>query len=356
MSRSRGGSLPVLTAAGLVLGGIALARAARKRRRIDLAGKVAVVTGGSRGLGLVLARELVRVGARVAICARDQLELARAADQLEALGADLLALTCDVTRPEEVEEALAQVRERLGPIDLLINNAGVIQVGPLEAMTPADFEHALRVHFWGPLHTTLAVLPEMRRRRAGRIVNIASVGGQISVPHLLPYCASKFALVGLSQGLRPTLARYGVYVTTVCPGLMRTGSPRNASFKARHRAEYAWFSISDSLPVLSMDAEVAAQRILDACRHGDAELVMPVGTSVAVKLNALFPGVGAALLSVADRLLPRPGGVGTATRRGSESESRWSPSVLTRPTEEAAARNNELARRAGDQGLAPRPL
>jgi hypothetical protein len=101
---------------------------------------------------------------------------------------------------------------------------------------------------------------------------------------------------------------------------------------------------------------VAAQRILDACRHGDAELVMPVGTSVAVKLNALFPGVGAALLSVADRLLPRPGGVGTATRRGSESESRWSPSVLTRPTEEAAARNNELARRAGDQGLAPRPL
>jgi NAD(P)-dependent dehydrogenase (short-subunit alcohol dehydrogenase family) len=352
--RPRGPSLDLLAAAGLVLGGIAIARTARARRRIDLAGRVAVITGGSRGLGLVLARELVREGAKVAICARDQLELARAADQLETLGADVLALTCDVTRPEEVEEAFAQVRERLGPIDILINNAGVIQVGPLEAMTPEDYDHALQVHFWGPLHTSLAVLPEMRRRKAGRIVNIASVGGKISVPHLLPYSASKFALVGFSQGLRSALAADGVFVTTVCPGLMRTGSPPNASFKARHRAEFAWFSISDSLPLLSMDATEAARRILAACRFGDAELVMPASTAAAVALNALFPGVGAALLSVADRLLPGPGGIGTATRRGTESRSRWSPSALTRSSDEAAARNNELARRAGDRELRPR--
>jgi len=355
-TRRRRTSLRLLAAAGLTLGVAALARSeSRRRRQMELFGRVAVITGGSRGLGLVLARELVREGARIAICARDQLELARACEQLEGLGAEVLALTCDVTRPEEVEEALAQVREHLGPVDILINNAGVIQVGPLEVMTPEDYDDALRTHFWGPLHTTLAVLPEMRRRKSGRIVNIGSIGGKISVPHLLPYSVSKFALVGFSEGLRSALARDRVYVTTVCPGLMRTGSPRNAEFKGRHRGEFAWFSISDSLPLLSMDATLAARRILEACRRGDAELVMPASAAVAVRLNALFPEAGAAVMGLAERLLPRPGGIGTETRRGAESTSGWSPSVLTRSSDAAAARNNEVAGRDGDPDTTRRP-
>ena len=170
------------------------------------------------------------------------------------------------------------------------------------------------------------------------------MGGRISIPHLLPYSASKFALVGFSEGLRGVLARHGNYVTTVCPGLMRTGSPRNASFKGQHRDEFAWFSISDSLPLLSMPATRAARRIIEACRHGDAELVMPLSTAVAVKLNALVPGAGAAVMSLAERLLPGPGGIGTDVRRGAESESRWSPSVLTALGDRAAAKNNELVR------------
>jgi short-subunit dehydrogenase len=181
----------------------------------------------------------------------------------------------------------------------------------------------------------------MRRRREGRIVNIASVGGKIAVPHLLPYSASKFALVGFSEGLRGALANDGVYVTTVCPGLMRTGSPRNASFKGRHRAEYAWFSIADSLPILSMDATRAARRILDACRHGDAEPVMPLTTALAVRLNGLAPGLGTGLMQLSERVLPGPGGIGRQRRRGKESESRWAPSVLTTLTERAAGENNE---------------
>jgi NAD(P)-dependent dehydrogenase (short-subunit alcohol dehydrogenase family) len=331
-----------LLTVGTLVGAAALARRAiRSRRVFELTGKVALVTGGSRGLGLVLARELVRAGARVAICARDEGELARARDQLEPSGARVLALTCDITDRDQVEEALAQVREQLGPVDVLINNAGTIQVGPMDVMTLADYETALRVHFWGPLFTTLGVVPEMRRRRAGRIVNIASVGGKLSVPHLLPYCASKFALVGFSEGLRGALIKDGIYVTTVCPGLMRTGSPRNASFKGRHRAEYAWFSIADALPVVSMDAGKAARRILEACRHGDAELVMPLATDLAVRLNALAPSLGGALMSGAERVLPGPGGVGTGNRRGAESESRWSPSVLTALGDRAAEANNE---------------
>jgi NAD(P)-dependent dehydrogenase (short-subunit alcohol dehydrogenase family) len=328
-------------AAGVLVGLWALTRDARRRRRLDLRDRVALVTGGSRGLGLVLARELVREGAQVAICARDEAELARARHQFAALGADVFALTCDVTDRDQVEEMLAQIRERLGPVEVLINNAGTIQVGPAEEMTPADYDEALRAHFWGPLYTTLGVLPEMRRRREGRIVNIASVGGKIAVPHLLPYSASKFALVGFSEGLRGALAKERVYVTTVCPGLMRTGSPRNASFKGRHRAEYTWFSIADSLPILSMDATRAARRILDACRHGDAELVMPLATELAVRLNGLVPGLGIGLMALSERVLPGPGGIGRQRRRGKDSESRWAPSMLTALTERAAGENNE---------------
>jgi NAD(P)-dependent dehydrogenase (short-subunit alcohol dehydrogenase family) len=340
--RPRTSARDLLIATGTAVVALVLARAAaRKRRRIDLRDKVVVVTGGSRGLGLVLARELVSEGARVAICARDEAELDRARTQLERSGADVLPVVCDVTSRDQVDAMLARVRERLGPVDILINNAGVIQVGPMEEMTAEDYENALRVHFWGPLFTTLGVLPEMRRRRAGRIVNIASIGGKISIPHLLPYSASKFALVGFSEGLRGSLARDGIYVTTVCPGLMRTGSPRNAWFKGRYREEFAWFSIGDALPVVSMAATRAARRILDACRDGDAELTMPFSAFL-IKLNGLFPGVGADVVSLAERLLPGPGGIGCDMRLGSESESGWSPSVLTKLGDEAAARNNEL--------------
>ena len=93
---------------------------------------------------------------------------------------------------------------------MLVNNAGVIQVGPIEVMTHEDFELAMKAHFWGPLNTILAVLPSMRQRRQGRIVNICSIGGKVSVPHLVPYSASKFALVGLSKGLRAELMKDGI--------------------------------------------------------------------------------------------------------------------------------------------------
>ena len=153
---------------------------------------------------------------------------------------------------------------------MLINNAGIIQVGPLDHMQPRDFEEAMAVHFWAPLHTMLAAIPHMRRQGGGRIVNISSIGGKIGVPHLAPYCASKFALTGLSDSLRGELAKDLIYVTTVCPGMMRTGSPFNAWFKGRHRDEFTWFAVSDSIPLMSIDSGRAAAQVIDACRHGDA--------------------------------------------------------------------------------------
>jgi short-subunit dehydrogenase len=234
------------------------------------------------------------------------------------------------------------VQQHFGRIDVLINNAGMIQVGPVELMTLEDYEEAMKVHFWGPLYTILAVLPGMRQRREGRIVNISSIGGKVSMPHLLPYNVSKFALVGLSEGLRAELAKDRIVVTTVCPGLMRTGSPRNALFKGQHRAEYTWFSISDALPLLSQSAERAARQIIAACRRGDAEVVLSLPAKLVTMLHGLFPGCTADLLSLANTLLlPAPGGIGTAQRPGKESSSRLSPSWLTRLSDKAGQRNNE---------------
>ena len=235
--------------------------------------------------------------------------------------------------------------QRYGTIDVLVNNAGIIQVGPLEHMRPSDFEEAMAVHFWGPLHTILAAIPHMRRHGGGRIVNISSIGGKVGVPHLVPYCASKFALTGLSDSLRGELAKDRIYVTTVCPGMMRTGSPFNAWFKGRYRDEFTWFVLSDSIPVMSIDSGRAAAQVIDACRHGDAELVISWPAKLAVIANAVLPEAVALGMNLANRIL-LPGPVddrsGDERHSGWQSLSNWAPSKLTTLTERAAAENNEL--------------
>jgi NAD(P)-dependent dehydrogenase (short-subunit alcohol dehydrogenase family) len=332
----------MLAAAGA--GALAVARSLyRRSKEYDLEGKCVLVTGGSRGLGLVLAREFAEEGARVAICARDNQELERARLDLSARGAEVFAFPCDVTDRAQVAELIEVVTRRFGRIDVLVNNAGVIQVGPLEEMTLEDFEQAMAVHFWGPLYTTLAVLPRMRARRDGHIVNVSSIGGKVAVPHLLPYSASKFALAGLTDGLRAELAKDNITVTSIIPGLMRTGSPRNATFKGRHRDEYAWFSISDAMPVTSIQAERAARQIVTACKRGQAELIITTQAVLAVKFRALFPEATADMLALANRLLPGPGGIGRRRVKGKESESSLAPSLLTTLSDRAALRNNEVA-------------
>jgi NAD(P)-dependent dehydrogenase (short-subunit alcohol dehydrogenase family) len=305
-------------------------------------GKHVVITGGSRGLGLVLARQFARAGARLSLCSRDPDELTRAVEDLSGRGARVVAVECDITHPARVREFVAVARLRNGPVDVLVNNAGVIRVGPVETMREEDYEYALRTHFWGPLHLIEEVVPEMKARRSGRIVNVASIGGKIGVPHLVPYCASKFALVGLSQGLRAELARYGIAVTTVCPGLMRTGSPLNAEFKGRHEEEYAWFALGDSLPGPSMSAERAARKILDATARGDAEVVLGLPAKLAVAAQAVAPNLTSALMALANRyVMPAPGGIGTAVAKGRDSRGKL-PGAATVLTARAAARNTEM--------------
>lgn len=331
-----------LMSAGVGAAVYAVRTAIRKQRWFSFAGKSVLITGGSRGLGLVLARQLIAKGACVTIAARTEADLESARQELEQGGGEVLAVPYDIRDAEQIVRLIEQTVARFGTIDVLFNVAGVIEVGPLDSMTEEDFKRAMDTHCWGPLNMVRAVLPLMRHQNWGRIVNVASLGGKRAVPHMLPYSTSKFALVGLSEGLRTELAHENILVTTICPSLMRTGSPRNAIFKGQHRKEYAWFSIGDSLPGVAMPAETAARQILDACQHGDAERILRNPGNIGVALQSMFPGITRGILTLTNSILPEMGGIGREAARGYESESSWSPSFLTKPTEQAARENNEM--------------
>jgi NAD(P)-dependent dehydrogenase (short-subunit alcohol dehydrogenase family) len=339
--RANKGNLKILFGLG-VAAGVTAARL-WSARSYDFRGKTVLITGGSRGLGLLLAREFATRGAKVAIAARDAETLSRAENGLRKITDNVLAIESDITVREDAEGAVDRIRQRFGAVDVLVNNAGTICVGPFEVMTIDDYRNSIETHFWGPYFAIQAVLPDMKRRRQGRIVNISSIGGKISVPHLLPYSVGKFALTGFSEGLRAALLKDRIFVTTVCPGLMRTGSPRNAFFKGNNESEYAWFSISDALPVLSMSAERAARQIVNACSRGDAELILSAPAKAAVRFAGVFPGITADLLSIANEVLPSDRGAGTEAKAGKESHSDASPSWVTGLNERAAKENNQVA-------------
>jgi NAD(P)-dependent dehydrogenase (short-subunit alcohol dehydrogenase family) len=312
------------------------------RKRFSYMGRVVIITGGSRGLGLLMARRLRKEGARVALLARDREELMRAKEQL---GDDnsVLTVACDVAERALVRQAVEIVAHHFGRIDMLINNAGIIQVGPLQHMTYEDYHHAMNVHFWGALHCTDAVLPYMRQRRWGRIVNIASIGGLIAVPHLAPYAASKFALVGYSDAVRAEVAKDGIRVTTVCPGLMRTGSAVNALVKGRHEAEFAWFAALSSMPLVSIDARRAARKIIEAARRGAPHLTITPQARLAAILDRIMPNTFGRMMMLATRALPGPAGIsGNEAWPGREARPARLLRLVTALGDRAARRNNEL--------------
>ena len=275
--------------------------------------------------------------------ARNTNELARAKAELGSSGADVLTVACDLLDTAQIENAVRTTATQFNGIDVVINNAGIIEVGPYEHMTRADYERAMGVHFWAAYSIVMAALPHLRRRGEARIVNIASIGGKIAVPHLAPYCASKFAIAGLSDALRSELAREKIYVTTVAPGMMRTGSHVNAQFKGNHGAEFSWFAASAGLPLISMNAERAAAKILRACKRGLPFLAIPFSTKFAIAANALLPNTTARALSLANRLLPS-----ASDASGDRLQSGWSsrersnvPKWVTHFADRNIERNNE---------------
>ena len=333
--------------------------------KLDREFPVAVVVGASRGLGLLMARELDRQGFRVVIASEVREELDRAAEQLRADGARVATELCDVSDEDQVEALIERIESQLGPIEVLICVAGVIQAGPLSALNRGHFTEAIDVMLWGPVNCGLAVAPRMRERGRGRIGIVSSVGGRISSPHLLPYSTAKFGAVGFTRGLRSELAGTGVTVTSAEPGLMRLGSHDRARFVGNHGREYAWFAAADSIPLLSIDGERAAGRIVRAVLSGRAVVtVTPLGV-LAPRIDALFPNLTAALLGLTARLLPNDPGTpesretieGWEARQQLPRRSRFLLDRLLRLNDAAGLRNNERpdagASDAGSESAAP---
>jgi NAD(P)-dependent dehydrogenase (short-subunit alcohol dehydrogenase family) len=268
-------------------------------------GAVVLVTGGSRGLGLAIASRFAKNHkTRLVLASRHIDELQQAQATLLArfphLAADdFLLVAADLAKPEECQRLVAETIARFGRIDVLVNNAAIIEIGPAEIMPASAFEAAMQINFYAAFYTTWAALPHLQRQsslpgttgseRRAVIVNIASVGGKIAVPHMLPYTAAKFALVGFSEGLHAELHKSDILVTTVCPGLMRSGGEDHAKFIGDVEAEKRWFMFAATTPGITTTVTHAANKIFRAVTLNRAEITITPQAWLAARFGGLCP-------------------------------------------------------------------
>ena len=303
--------------AGLGVGAATAALAATRALRSAPPpnGAVVVVTGGSRGLGLAIASRFARRPVRLVLAARNRGELEQAQQQLldrhpHLHPDDFYLVAADLSQREECQRLIAETLARFGRIDVLVNNAGIISVGPMESIPLEEYERTMAINFFGAMHTTLAALPHIRRQSPlngwstrGAVVNISSIGGKVAVPHMLPYSAAKFALVGFSHGLHAELHRKGIRVTTVCPGLMRTGGEDHADFYGNKEAEERWFKFCAKTPGLSTTPEHAANRIYRAVELGLPEIVITPQAWIGARIAGLCPDTVQCATALVDRFI-----------------------------------------------------
>ena len=189
---------------------------------MPLNARVALITGGGRGIGLAIARRLGQLGARVSICGRNALKLDQSTADLRAAGIEAMSLPADVTREDQIANLVRKTRDSLGPIDILVNNAGIGLFGPFLEQSTADWDRVLDTNLKSVFLMCREVAPEMIRRNSGFIVNISSLAGKSTFANGAVYCASKWGLMGLTGCLAEELRAHGIRVSAVCPGSVAT--------------------------------------------------------------------------------------------------------------------------------------
>ena len=187
-----------------------------------LAGKVALITGASRGIGFAIARRLGQMGARVSICGRDRAKLEQSESSLRGAGIETLAVQADVTRADQISDLVGKTQRELGSIDILVNNAGTGVFGPFHEFGEADWDTVLDTNLKSVFLLCRAVAPQMIRRQAGHIINISSLAGKNTFANGAIYCASKWGVMGLSGSMAEDLRGYGIRVSAICPGSVAT--------------------------------------------------------------------------------------------------------------------------------------
>jgi 3-oxoacyl-[acyl-carrier protein] reductase len=193
-----------------------------KQKPLALAGKVALVTGASRGIGFAVAETLAGLGAKVGICARDAKRLDQAAGKLSAKGAEVFAIAADVRRPSDIANLVKKVEQRLGPIDILVNNAGIGYFGPIQNASEENWDQVLDTNLKAVFLVTKAVIPGMIERKSGHVINIASLAGKNTFKNGGIYCASKWGLMGLTGCMAEDLREFGIRASAICPGSVNT--------------------------------------------------------------------------------------------------------------------------------------
>ncbi len=333
---------PLLKISLLTVGTIAFLKLLQGRQAVDFRGRVVAITGGSRGLGLNLARQLASQGAKIALIARDVQELATAEREILALGAQCFTVSADIGIESEAEGAIERIAAHFGHLDALVNGAGIMQIGPLDNMAQSDFEAAMNINFWGGLWCARAAMPHLKKSGQGRIANIVSFGGQVAAPHMAPYTASKFAMKGFSDALRNEAARDGVLVTTVCPGPIRSGSHLQIKFKGQQAKEFRLLKMAIAIPGGAIEVESAARLIIEAMKKGVPSLIFPFPVFLLTAAYAVFPNLAGAILSLVTRFAPAPDSAnGDELIAGRDLQSEVPPSVLTRLADRAVEANNE---------------
>jgi 3-oxoacyl-[acyl-carrier protein] reductase len=198
-----------------------------------LAGKVAIITGGSRGIGLAIARLLADDGASVVVSGRDAARLDAAGKELESLGAPVLAVAAEATKRDDVERLVEATRERFGRIDVLVNNAGITRDQLLVRMKDEDWDQVLDTNLRGVFLMTRAVSKVMMRQKSGRIINVASTAGAMGNAGQVNYSAAKAGVIGLTKAAARELAHWNILVNAVAPGLIETDMTASLSGEAR---------------------------------------------------------------------------------------------------------------------------
>jgi NAD(P)-dependent dehydrogenase (short-subunit alcohol dehydrogenase family) len=304
--------------------------------------RIVLVTGGSRGLGYAIAERFGRAGNRLVLAARNFDDLVEARNSLVKHHAvsspdDVLLIPTDLTDAAQAASLIEHAIQHFGRIDVLVNNAGIMEVGPVEDQPLEAYRRAMATNFFSALNTIHAALPyllQRDRRNPAAIVNVCSIGGKVAVPHMLPYTASKFALVGFSQGLHAELRHKGVRVTTVCPGLMRTGGHHHASFTGDQKREARWFNLAATTPIVATSVKNAANQIYDAVAQGRAEITITPQAYLAARFAGIAPEATQRLTSLANEfILPQPLAASSPQQQEKthETKAQWSSSAVEQP-------------------------
>ena len=316
--RSTGKSL-ALTAAALGATAALFATARAVLATPPPEGAVVLVTGGSRGLGFAIASRFAQRPVNLVLTARNEAELQKAKSSLleqhpHLVESNIHIIPADLSKPADCQRLVTEALARFGRIDVLVNNAGIIGVGPAEVMTAQIFENTMRVNFLAAMQVTWAALPHLLSQsplagwsRRATVVNISSIGGKMAVPHMLPYTAAKFALTGFSEGLHAEMRDKDIHVLTVCPGLMRTGGEDHANFHGDVEAEQAWFEFCAKTPGISTTPEHAANKIFRAVAQGRSEITIEWKAWLAARYAGMFPESLQWFNALTDEyLLPKP--------------------------------------------------